>query len=406
MNMTPEQRLTQREPLAQNVWTEADEVAAAAVGLPGARTLLDSSALSALLGRPTRVTRVRIKTGHSVVAALETDDGERSWAMLTVHADKLTKARQRASDFPEAGSFTVHSERGPYLFSGAMMGDPVLAKDLREARRALDSAVGQPAPWRVLRYNPRRRVVAAVPASSAGHGEKIIRVSPAGTAAALDAAQRWRSLGLPVVRSSALGKRGTAMSAPLWGWTDLSHAPHTPAAVTAGEAIGQLHQRTLGARRNLLAVELPRTVKAVASIAPWLAVETQGLRTQLQSRLPRMGMTPLVELHGDLSPDQIVMAAPESHKIRLIDFDRSGSGDPARDVGSWVASCRRLGCESLIDAFLSGYEEHFVLDQSRVAVWEAYAHLAAATEPFRLRSTDWPALMQRSIRLAQETLDR
>lgn len=406
MNVTPEQRLTQRKPQAQNLWTEADEVAAAAVGLAGARTLLDSTALSTLLGSPARITRVRIKTGHSVVAAFETDDGERSWAMLTLDANKLIKARQRARDFPEAGSFSVHSERGAYLFSGTMMGDPVLAKDLREARRALDSAVGQPVPWRILRYNPRRRVVAALPASSASHGETIIRVSPAGTAAALDAAQRWRSLGLPVVRSTALGKRGTAMSAPLWGWTDLSHVPHIPAAATAGEAIGELHQRTLGAQRNPLPMELSPPVEAVVSIAPWLAADTRGIRTQLQSRLAGMNMTSPSELHGDLSPDQIVMAAPESHKIRLIDFDRSGSGDPARDVGSWVASCRRLRHESLIDAFLGGYEEHFVLDRRRVAAWEAYAHLAAATEPFRLRTPDWPALMQRSIQLAQEALER
>ncbi|MCH8559804.1 aminoglycoside phosphotransferase family protein [Nesterenkonia sp. LB17] len=387
-------------------WTAADEAAAQASRIPGARTLLDPHALSELLDQPATITRVRIKTGHSVVAAFTTDDAEPGWAMLTVHEDKLNKARQRAADADGLARFCVHSEHPPHLFSGSLWADPVLGKDLTEARQALNGATAAEAPWKILRYNPRRRVVAAVPPTGPGHGEKILRVAARGTAPALSTAQRWRELGLPLVRSTPVGGRGTATSAPLWGWADLSSSAYAPAATTAGAALGRLHRHTAGSRRDRLPIQPSGSASAVAAIAPWLADAAWGLADRVRAAVDALPPGPDSELHGDLSPDQVVMATPESHKIRLIDFDRSGVGDPMRDVGSWAASCRRLRLEPLISSFLEGYCADEAPDLRRIAVWEAYAQLSSVTDPFRHREPEWADRMQTTLSLGEEALKR
>ncbi|MBE1514230.1 phosphotransferase [Nesterenkonia halotolerans] len=389
-----------------SLWTEADEVAARAVGLPGARLLLDPGELSTLVEEPVTITRIRAKPGHSLVAAFQTEARDPRWAMLTLDTDKLAKARVRAAERGGSPSFRVHTDIGPYLFSGSLWTDPVLGKDLAEARRAIEATAGATLPWQVLRHNPRRRVVAVVPDPRSGHGDKIVRVASRGTTAALEATQRWRALGLPLVRSTSLGGRGTAMSSPRWGWDDLNSTPHPPAAQTAGEVVGRLHRLTRGSQRMPLPSELRSSERSISTIAPWLAASASHLAEGVQERLTAERGDHTCELHGDLSPDQVVMAAPGSHKIRLIDFDRSGTGDPMRDVGSWLASCRRQNLESMSAGFMDGYREHAELDDRRAATWEAYAQLAAASDPFRHRAPDWPAQMHTMLQLGQEALDR
>lgn len=392
-------------------WTEADEAAAQGAQLPGARTLLDSAELSDLLGQQARISRVRIKPGRSVVAAFTTAEDEPGWAMLTTDPDKLAKARHRTEDSswgaPDEIPFRVHSETRPFLFSGSIWTDPVLAKDLREARRALEQRADAAQPWKVLRHNPRRRVVAVVPPAADGRGQKVIRVAARGTTTtSLETAQRWRDLGLPLVRSTAVGSRGTALSAPLWGWADLSSQPHGPAAVTAGETIGTLHQSTAGPLGAPLPTGSASAAAAIARIAPWLGARAHALARRIEQRSSGLGPGVLAELHGDLSPDQVVLAAPGSHKIRLIDFDRATTGDPMRDLGSWAAACRRLGLERLLEDFLAGYQSRSDPDGERTALWEADAQLHAAPDAFRVREPGWPDRMQSTLTLGEEALDR
>ncbi|MGJ9405349.1 phosphotransferase family protein [Nesterenkonia aurantiaca] len=396
-------------------WTEADESASRSVRLPGARTLLDSAALSELLGQQATISRVRIKPGHSVVAAFTTAEAGHGWAMLTLDPDKLRKARHRAEQDARSGPgaapgglrFALHAQQRPFLFSGSLWADPVLAKDLRSARNALNQEPGAEQAWKILRHNPRRRVVAVVPSAAGWRGEKVLRVASRGTTAtALETARRWRDLGLPLVRSTPVGSRGTALWAPLWGWADLSSQPHGPAAVAAGEALGTLHQLTSESRRAPRATGSGSAAAAIALIAPWLGARADTLARRIEDRFSRLGPSRTTELHGDLSPDQVVLAAPGSHKIRLIDLDRATTGDPMRDLGSWAAACRRLHREALIEDFWTGYLTRGSLDQARAAAWEAHAQLHAAPDPFRVREPDWPDLMHRTLSLGEEALHR
>lgn len=379
---------------------EADAEAARNFGLPQAITVIDRSRLSELLEREVTITHARVKPGHSVVVAHHDHSGHHGWTMLTLDADKLSKAQERAADIGDP--LTIHQQAaGLYAFSGSIWSDPFLAKELAEAVQAVQQRSGPSATWHVLKFNPRRRVVASVEAES---GTKVIRVLPGDAAPLLRTCQHWRELGLPVPRTAPLGQRGSAVIAPLWGSGDLSSMPYEPAAVSAGSAISQLHS---SAARGTRTVENPDPLRAAAALsrlAPWLKDRAEHLARQCAGRLTPMLNSAPAEIHGDLSPDQVVLASEHSHKIRLIDLERAGGGHPLQDIGSWVASCRHTANTNLIDAFFDGYGPQPAFYPADLGTWEAYAHLNRATDFFRRREADWPAQTLNALNLAEEAL--
>ncbi len=383
---------------------QADAAAASAVELDRAEELIHAALLSELLQRSVQVTHARIKPGHSVVVAHAGEDGAHGWTMLTSDQDKFGKARQRAADFGQ--QLQVH-QRDPargYLYSGSIWSDPALAKELHDARSSLDEAEGRPVQWQILRYNPRRRLVAVV---DAGHSPKVVRVAAGGADQLLATALRWRSLGLPVTNVSPLGRRHSATIAPLWGVGDLTEYPYEPAAQRAGEAVAQLHR----APRHESCGDRPHAdpagaAAALGRIAPWLAARADQLALRCSSQLRPTLSSTAAEIHGDLSPDQVILAAAASHKVRIIDLDRAGCGHPMRDIGSWVATCRHSGTPELIDAFLAGYATGAPLEPADLDAWEAYAHLSRATDFFRHRESDWPRQTVHALNLAEEALNR
>lgn len=376
----------------------ADALAAQASGLERAGELLDSAALSGLLGRQVRITHVRSKPDRSLLVAHTDSGGEAGWTMLTVDPVKYHNAQERAEDFGRR--IQVHSTAGPHLFSGSVWTDPQLAKELAEARAAL----GEDVAWQILRYNPRRRVVASL---RSGSSQKVVRVLATGADHLLQTTRHWRGLGLPISNVSALGQRSTAAIAPMWGVSDLHRSPHHPAAATAGAAVAALHAAPPRRSSATCAPADPRSAAAgLAQVAPWAQQRASTLAERLMQRLAPMHGNTAAEIHGDLSPDQVVLAAGGSHKIRLIDLDRAGCGHPMRDLGSWVAACRRAQQTELIDAFLAGYTELAPLDPDDTDAWEAYAHLAGAADFFRHREPDWPAHTIHALDLAEEALTR
>ncbi|WP_300343768.1 phosphotransferase [Nesterenkonia sp.] len=375
----------------------ADALAAESAGLPFAHEVLDPDALSELLQRPVRITHLRIKPGHSVVAAHTDQSGRAGWTMLTNDPDKYGKALKRAAD--HALDILVHRTEPGMLYSGDVWADTDLAKELAAAREA----TGEQAQWSILRFNPRRRVVACVQGAGS---PKVVRVLSDSTAALLSIAARWRHLGIPVTNAKALGRRGTAVSTPLWGTGDLAAVPHPPAAVTAGAALARLHAAEAPAELRRTPADPGPAAAGVARVAPWAAQHAEELAARLAERLTPLEQLPAAEVHGDLSPDQVILAAEGSHKIRLIDIDRAGAGRPMRDVGSWAAACRRDQQPELLEAFLAGYAEHAQVDRAELNTWEAYAHLASAADFFRRRDPAWPALTARSLTFAEEALNR
>lgn len=383
---------------------QADAAAASAVELDRAEEVIDAARLSELLQRSVRITHARIKPGHSVVVAHSDEDAQHGWTMLTNDPDKFRNARQRAEDFGQQLQLHQQHETRGYLYSGSIWSDPALAKELNDARSSLDEVQGRKVQWRILRYNPRRRLVAVV---DAGHSPKVVRVTAGGADRLLATAARWRSLGLPVTNVAPLGHRRSATIAPLWGVGDLTQQPYEPAAQTAGEAVARLH----GAPRCESCGHRPPAdpagaAAALGRIAPWLAARATELALRCGTQLKPTRDSTAAEIHGDLSPDQVILAAAASHKVRLIDFDRAGYGHPMRDIGSWVATCRHAGTPELIAPFLAGYAASARLEAADLDAWEAYAHLARATDFFRHREPDWPRQAVHALNLAERALNR
>lgn len=369
-----------------------------------AADLLDDESLSAIVGQPVHATHIRIKPDHSVVVAwkkvlgeVDQVDREYGWTSVSNDPDKFAKALQRARRVDER--LEIHRDTDPFLVSGSLWSDRTLAKELAEAHAAL----GEGYTWQVLRYNPRRRVVARV---GKGERQNVVRVAATSLDHILRTAERWRNYGIPVTKAKPLGNRGTATYAPLWGVGDLLTHPHAPAAHTAGEVMAQLHAHH-SSEAEALATDVEGPAEAVAQVAPWLADRVEALSARLTVRLAGQ-QAPAVELHGDFSPDQVLLAAENSHKIRIIDLDRAGTGPALRDVGSWVASCRVNGLPRLAEAFLTGYTAAPgpgpELDSEALSAWESYAHLSAALDSFRHRESSWPVRVEQRIQLAEEAV--
>lgn len=380
---------------------EADRLVAEALDLPGANEVLNSTQLSVLLGRSVIIEHLRVKPKHSIVVAHTDQHGEYGWTMLTSDPDKFGKARQRAVDSGQQFRIHRHESNG-FLCSGSLWSDPELAKGLADARSALDEREGRTVEWKILRYNPRRRVVAMV---DAGRHPKIARVVAGEVSTLLSTFSRWREWNVPVTHAVPLGSRGSATLAPLWGAGDLLHIPYEPAAESAGRALGRLHAtphpRT---PRQAVCADPLRTAAALDVVAPWAAERARDLGNRCVQEFSRSQGFEATHIHGDFSPDQVILAAEDSHKIRVIDLERAGFGHPMQDIGSWLATCRQAERTELIAPFLAGYEACLRIHPGAANAWEAYSHLARAADFFRHRHPEWPAQTIRTLDLAEEAL--
>lgn len=391
---------------------EADAHLIGLARLEGAERLFSDAALSQAVGRPVTATHLRLKPGQSVTVAWQSagagSDGagpaEHGWAQVTADSDKIRKTLSRAEKAHCPDQVTVHELPGSVLLIGSVWTDPKLAVELHRAHRRQAQARGTDEPWQVLRYNPGRRLVAR-------SGPDVLRVHTApldGPTGMVQTVRRWRSWDLPVLPLRSLGGHGTAAASPFWGSGDALELPHQDTARAAGELIGRLHSRR-ASRSPLPAAPLRvrSAAESLAESAPWLAEAARALATRLEPLLLQdLSDSPAVELHGDLSPDQLLVAEPGSTDVKLIDVDRAGTGPAARDVGSWLATCRRHRLPELNQGFLAGYSAHAPSPSAALAAWESYAHLLAALDPLRHREPDWPAQVTERLLWAQDALDR
>ena len=184
-----------------------------------------------------------------------------------------------------------------------------------------------------------------------------------------------------------------------WGAGDLSsRAPSagepTPAssgtaaaaAGATGAAIARLHAApadgSLPTAR--LGPRLPATLAELEALLPHRALAIAQLAGELAARLPERPATGL--LHGDLSPDQVLVDSPGGEpRIRIIDLDRSGTGPLGADLGSWLAACLTGRDEHVGAALLEGYVAGGgdLPARDELAAWTARALLATALDPVR-----------------------
>lgn len=402
--------------------------------LPFIDQLRSGEELSRQLGFAVRPLRIRVKPGRGAIVAWRREVaghlGEfADWGFTAVltSPDKLANARRRAARNKQ--ELTIHEAAEPQsagatgavLVSGGVLADPRLGKPVA---RALDHLGGD---LEIIGYNPARRLL--LKHTPVGEAPEFVRISAESQTHLAEAAQRWQRAQLPSLPVEFVGGRETATRSPWWGTGDLGDRPDPNVAEEVGVIIAELHRsgvpdnggepaesvgasaeadRALGSPLD----QLETISRSLVRLLPEREADIVGLLSELSRRLgSRRGFGPnrrlgpkreLREIHGDLSPDQVLLANSE---CRIIDLDRSGYGAIGMDLGRWIAACRvdsRL--HELERPFIDGYRSAGG-EETDLGAWTAWAMLVAGLEPWRNCSESWRDETMRIIDLAGTALE-
>lgn len=396
--------------------------------LPGLATALDAEALAARLcpwlAAPVEAAEaayVRYKPGMNVLVAHRLRiQGRAHEVYVKAHrlqdTEKLDKALSKAG--PEEG--------GPG-FGCVVLGDESLVvlafphdAKLRSLGRLADPASLQrllkrvlphhPAWWEgalhTLRYKPERRYVARLDVDGAA-----VAVLKFFTGSSHEA-----------VRSKAkvFGEHGVLRLAPRVGHSDrhrimayawLDGRVMSEALVQGdlagpteqvGAALALLHGqgRNHGALPLRSRADEERMVRAVAEslafVQPALAARARALAKSLVGALAQRPLAPR-PIHGDFYAKQLLL---DGETVVVLDFDGSALGDPAADVGNFIAHLERDRLRGILPehrvartraALLEGYRgEAGPLAPEAVDLYAAAGLFLLAPHPFRFREPDWP----------------
>ena len=267
--------------------------------------------------------------------------------------------------------------------------------------RSLAAALGTEAPALVrtslLRYRPGRRVTLSVDVRSRRSTARLVGkvYGDLAKAAAVheEARALWQAVGdggpvavpapvafvpeIPMV----LWRRvpGVGLDQLLLGPSGVRHVE------AAGRAVAALHALPpLTRRRRSAVADLGRfhvRVERVARVAPSLG---DGLRSWAHD-LAALGQAfddPAERpVHGDCKPSQLHVATTRTW---VLDFDNCGLGDPALDVGTFLASLRQRGHQELERPFLEAYAGGAVPEEleDRVRWHQSLALLRKAMRAF------------------------
>lgn len=377
--------------------------------LPYVDELRSAESLSRRLGFAVRPRRIRVKPGQSAIVAWQREEpghlgefGDWGFTAVMTSPDKLANARRRAARHGQ--DLTVHEAAEPrsagatgaVLVSGSVLADPRIGKHIA---RTLDHLGGD---LEIIGYNPARRLL--LKHTPVDGVPEIVRIAAESQIHLAEAGQRWQRAELPSLPIEFVGGRDTATRSPWWGTGDLRDRPDPNVAEEVGVIIAELHRSAVTGEGGAAIGSPLAPLETVGRSLVRLLPEREPDLTELLSELSRrLGPSrELREIHGDLSPDQVLLANSE---CRIIDLDRSGYGPAGMDLGRWIAACR-------VDPDLNGLEQPF-LDGYRSAggeandlgAWTAWAMLVAALEPRRSCSATWRDETMRIVDLARTALD-
>jgi len=392
--------------------------------LPGLAVLLDTAAVSTLVGAAVRRDYLRYKPGTSCVLGGRVDlpDGSADLIVTAYGADSAIKLDKTVSDSPRGSVLYVDRAQGVVAALASADRDlPFLAALAHERtrrralRRLLPSWTGRSSVRiSTLSYKPMRRWVGLLTAPDAS--PVVLRAyrpadaerSAAGVRELMHAVPRTPQLlgidpqlgvlaltyleGRPLDALLAEGRAGA-------GELEM-----------VGRALAQLHGRgpTLLPNRtaadDLAAVQT--AAEHIAVLLPELAAQAHELATDLCRRLVRLPVARSV-VHGDFSADQVVVDA--AGHVALLDLDRTGTGDPATDLASlWTSATTGSVSEdgsairqAMTSDLYSGYAQVRPLPpEESVRTHAAALLLRRVVEPFRLCRPDWPDRARRLLSAA------
>lgn len=383
------------------------DLAARDPALPGLGLLLDTELLAARLGWGQFCDPyLRYKPGTSCALAFRlTRHDPSAFLALAYPSERYAELRSRPKlrNQPEAVLFL--DEHCLAVLPMAMDPDlPVLARlaDEEKRRKTLKQSLGKrwaQARISLLRYNPNRRAVLRLE-SPKGRLALLKAYASEDWTRVLKGAQLAEAYGGAPVLAAAESEGLIAFrwieGRPLW--SDLSGLAGAEAVSAAGAALARLHA-VAGACARLMDAE--EEINALAAAATTMSDLLPALGSRAET-LARAASRALGEhdrrrvlIHGDFSADQVVIAR---RGPIIVDWDRAGLGDPAYDLGSFLAWLDVQLLNGTLSqnekaqarrAFLSGYGREAPIPSGLVAQ-HARALLQLISEAFRQRRADWP----------------
>ena len=361
-------------------------------------TLLDSERLSGVLGQARAASRVRIKPGVSVCAALVDAEGTHvGWARI-LWPGAYPKADNTSRRAARLGlpTWTRPLSRGLRIQWGGVESDPAL---MRHIARATAAGIVDPATWRILRHNPLRRIVAR-------SGETIVRIrTHDGSADAALASFLRGAIAVPERLDDASDPHVSVLSDA--GGFDLA-CPRGSIEQTrdwheeAGRLFARLHACIPPERlRSALDVPAPSTRDALSVHARLIGSLDEGLGRRIGA-LARVAPEPAPGtgsiIHGDASPDQVLVS--RSGSLLLTDFDRARMGAAALDVASYASSSD----PDMAPLFLRGYEQGGgrIPDARQMAVATLHARSLSLADPLREARPDWARRVGQTLEIMEE----
>ncbi|MFC9353139.1 phosphotransferase [Arthrobacter sp. NPDC057013] len=397
--------------------------------LPGLPWLLDNTRLSELLGETVRVTRVRYKPGTSLLVAyrrLRNGSFDYGWA-YTLATPSAKLLRRESTSRSRGGNMRVlrpdPAHPDTLVGVGGVEDDWALHKNLvwlREhgaERLGLHprAAAGLLGGGSVLRYKPERRLVLfAHQASTAVVIKTAAR--PAGTGQQPPFLNRLERHGvqlLPQLGDAECLEHGIS-ACVAWGGGDLAALDDDSAAFAAGEALARLHcvpvDGSAAKPSANAAAQLMATRNMVSVLLPALEEPARRIEAELGRLLLDGAGSGQVLVHGDFSPDQVLVGRSE---VRLIDFDRAHAGTAEADLGSFAAAEEAMLRASAgspaggpkTARLTEGYRRaggRFT--RSGLDVWAAFRLFNSSVDPFRDRSPDWAEEMSWHLDRATELI--
>ncbi len=289
-------------------------------------------------------------------------------------------------------------------------------------RRLLGSDASQ-GQWSVeeLNYKPERRFVGLV-SNSAGR-RVVVRIYRSTDY------EIGRSKRTPTASESELtlpqhlGKTRRRSALALDWLNGVSLASVLPAAPEHEQWIDALahglaifHAQDTSGMPQRLPSDLANKTIANANMISWLAPsltqQVEQVTSRLLATLPALPVgTALV--HGDLHPKQVLL---RGRGIGLIDLDEAGRGDPAEDLGLFLAHLDRnsywLGWspdfaddaeEQLVTAYVAAGG---VVDRREIQIYRAAGLFGLLVHHFRRRDPDWHHRIDQGLQRVSRLMDR
>jgi len=145
-------------------------------------------------------------------------------------------------------------------------------------------------------------------------------------------------------------------------------------------------------------------LRETQSLRRW-SIVLQNIRTDLARRIQTLQESLLKEMelrtavtgtvHGDFHPTNVLV---DGEKVYLIDFDQMAYGDPAADIGRFLASFRISSLRKFGDLYsLQGASETFLQeylsagsgDVSQIRMFESSSLITTAASAFRVQRQGW-----------------